>query len=161
MSLTLFKLKKGYRQLIKTRHANINACEKPCCDSGYCHHYGQGLWKWWNNSFLEWNWNRAFGLFCFLKKHHRGSNDPRSKPEVPRGDYSNVSATVRTNLLVYHESENDPSWWEMPRWIAYVSISASTCILFLLKVENARKQASYPTPTYRSVIWLHSWWKKS
>lgn len=36
-----------------------------------------------------------------------------------------------------------------------------TCIRFLLKEENARKQASHLTPTYWSVIWLHSWWKKS
>lgn len=72
------------------------------CDFGYCHHYGQGLWKWWNNIFLEW----AGSLFYFLKKPPGG---PRNKKqEASLGCDSNVLATERRHSLVYHEFKNWP-----------------------------------------------------
>lgn len=38
----------------------------------------------------------------------------------------------------------DPSTWEMSKCVAHVSVSAITCILFLLKEEDARKQRHTP-----------------
>jgi hypothetical protein len=60
------------------------------------------------------------------------------------GCYNNVLVTMKTNLSVYHEFKNWSKYREMPKWRAYVSTSAITCILFSFRGGNARKQASHP-----------------
>lgn len=159
MSLSLFTLKKDTEHLIKTQHANIKSIVRShvACDLGYDHLYGQGLWKWWNNTFLEWSW--AFLFVLLLKETSQRIQEQKARclPVC----HSNILATVRTHSLVCHEFKNGYKYLGNARVKSIWKHFSHPCILFLLKEENARKQASHPTPTYRSFIWLHGWWKKS